>query len=242
MTEATASTALDQAVAPGVLSMVQGDKPWTIEKLADLLARPAAAPEVPPAPDPVEQVPLTEGLLGALRHLPEVFGRVSPTEARRLEAAEVKALTEEVSAIDAVNDEIGKRRTAVQEMIRVHQDHLAREAGLPVTVIESGKGKGHLLAAQPEKPFEVPVEGYQDAWQQRYVKGKAEPAGAVLLRLLADGKVTQAEYNGLTRSVRVLDHVKMAHWIRRHPLRGLQILAAITTRSAPTASLHAPKK
>jgi hypothetical protein len=242
MTEATASTALDQAVAPGVLAMVRGDKPWTISELSELLARPAAPLKAVPVPDPVEQVPLTEGLLKALRHLPEVFGRVSPAEARRLEAAEVKALTEEVTAIDAVADEIGKRRTAVQEMIRVHQDHLAREAGLPVTVVESGKAKGHLLAAQPGEPFEVAVEGYQEAWQQRYVKGKAELAGAALARLLRDGSITQAEFLGFTRATRVLDQGKMASWIRRNPLRGLQILAAITTRSAPTASLHAPKK
>jgi hypothetical protein len=244
-TENTAGTALAQ-VAPGVIARVRDAKPFTVTELADLLAAPA--PELPEAesfPAPPEPVKLTEVLKKGLRALPAVFGLVAPTERRKLEAAEVAQLTEEINAIDAVSTQLGTRKTAIQEYMRTHMDFMAEaDESLPADKVRIAEGvaKGHYLLGKPQAPFEVEVEGYADSWQQRYVKGKTAQDQKLLDDLVTDELISRPEYLAFTREVRVLDEEKITAFIRRNPTRGLEILAAITRRSAATASVYAPKK
>lgn len=241
-TQAPAGTALAQ-VAEGVLARVQDGKPFTVAELAELMARPAQKlPKDAEFPAPPAPVRFTDALRRALRALPEVFGKVSPTERRKLEAAEVKALTDEIAAIDGAFSELESRREAIKELIRTHQDYQASEMGVAGERIASGTAKGHYLSAKPGEPFTTPVEGYGDCWQQRYVKGKSSQRMTTLEALLADGKITRAEYLGFTSARRDLDEMKIAEYVRRHPARGLEILAAITVQGAPSASLYPPKK
>jgi hypothetical protein len=164
-----------------------------------------------------------------------------PTERRKLERAEVTLLTDEANAIDVLVKELGARRKAVSELMRMHQDFEAQQAGHSDRVAD-GVAKGHILAAEAGEPFETEVEGYADCWQQRYVSGSVSQSKDKLDALLAAGTITQAELNGFTRAVRVLDDLRIQEFIRRNPSRGLQVLKAITIREAPGASLHAPKK
>lgn len=245
MAENTTGTALAQ-VAPGMIARVSGEKPFTVSELADLLAAPAAKlPEAESFPAPPRPVSLTDALKDALRALPRVFGIVVPTERRKLEAAEVRKITDEINAIDALSTEIGTRKKALQEYMRTHMDFTG-EADKTVTAgtqrVADGVAKGHWLLAEPGEPYEVPVDGYADCWQQRYVKGGTEVSQALLEKLAAEGKITRSEFLGFTREVRKLDEGNIAAFIRKNPHRGLAILAAITTRSAPSASVYAPRK
>lgn len=240
-TETATGTALAQ-VADGVLARVQGNQPFTVSELADLMARPPARlPQGNPLPGPAPQVNFTDKLRRALKGLPAVFGVVMPTERRKLESAELVRLTEEIITIDVLLDELTQRREAIKEVVRIHQDFEAEAEGITERVAE-GAAKGHYLAGQPGKPFKTAVEGYADPWQQRYVKGGTSQQLSLLQELLDAGTITQAEFNGFTRAVRVLDEDKIRAAIRQRPRRSLQILSAITRRSAPGASLYAPKK
>jgi hypothetical protein len=242
--ETHAGTALAQ-VAPGALARVKDAKPWTVADLADILAGPARElPGDAPFPAPPTPVKFTDALRGALRSLPTVFGKVTPTERRKLEAAEITSLTNEINAIDEVAAQLAARRKAIQEAVRTHQDFKAEDQGLTPRCnrIADGVAKGHYLIADPGDPYETAVDGYADAWQQRYVKGKTSQSQDLLDALAAEGKITRQEYLACTRETRNLDEDKIKVLIRKNPQRGLEILAAITTRSAPGASLYAPKK
>lgn len=242
--QGTNSTAVEP-VAPGALARVKGDKPWTMLDLADLLAGPAREfSKEDSLPEPAPKVTFTDVLRRALKTLPEVFGTVMPDEARALDRHEVRALTDEVTAIDTIVKELEARKEAIKESVRNHQDAQAEGSGLPKGAVRIAEGvaKGHWLLAKKGSPFETPVDGYTDAWQQRYVSGKASVNGSVIFDLEAAGTVTREEYLACTSSKRHFDAAKMEAFIRRNPARGLAILARMTTRSAPSASVYAPKK
>jgi hypothetical protein len=234
-----------EPVAPGALARVKGDKPWTMLDLADMLAGPAREfSKADSLPKPAPQVEFTDVLRQALRALPDVFGVVMPDEARALDRHEVKAITDEVLAINTILKELNARKEAIKESVRNHQDHQAEASGLKdgVTRVAEGAAKGHWLLAREDEPFETPVDGYTDCWQQRYVSGRAFVNGAEIFVMEAEGTITREEYLGCTSSKRHFDAGKMEAFIRRNPERGLAILTRMTTRSAPSASVYAPKK
>lgn len=241
-TENTAGTALSQ-VAPGALARLQDGKPWTVADLADILAAPVPAPaDKMPIPEPAKTVTIGDKLRKALNALPNVFGSVQPSERRSLDPAEIAKITEEYQEIETVKGQLGKRQEAIKESMRIHQDFQAEAEGAAGTRILSGAAAGHVLAATPGKPFETPVEGFEDAWQQRYVKGSTSQDLGILKELFDSGKITRAEYLSFTSEVRVLDEERIRAAIKKNPARSLEILGAITRRSAPSASLYAPKK
>lgn len=240
-TERTAGTALEQ-VAPGSLAFTTATDPtqkFSFTKIIGLLAGPAEEPAQAPVPDPMQPTRITEELTAALKRLPEVFGSVVPTEARRLEAAELKRLTDEQSVISAVITELGKRNKHIDEAVRNHMDTYAPD-GAPV--IGSGVAKGHRLIAAEGEAFKVPVEGYADSWEQRMVGGKAEASVALLSAMVLTGQITQADFNAMTAPVRVIDEAKVERAVKKDPKRFLSILKAATVRKGDTAQLVSPKK
>lgn len=243
--QGTNSGATLEPVAPGALARVTGDKPWTIGDLADLLAGPApefaGAAALPAAP---AKVKLTEVLRRALRALPDLFGVVTPDEARALDRDEIRALTDEANAISTVMGELSARKEAIKESIRNHQDAQAEAAGLPdgAVRVADGSARGHWLMAEPGKPFETAVDGYTDCWQQRFVSGKVSVSGHVIDDLYGAGEIDRATYLACTSERRAYDPDKMQAFIRKDPVLGLSVLARMTTRSAPSASVNAPKK
>lgn len=241
--EANAGTAALTQVAPGALARLQDAKPWTVADLADILAAPAAqVPEKQPLPEPVPPVTITDKLRKALRALPVCFGSVQPTERRRLEAAELTRITQEYQTIEAIKAQLAKRQDAIKEAVRIHQDFQAEDEGRTAIRVSGGVADGHYLAATPGAPFETAVDGMEDTWQQRYVKGSTSQEAKLLEELAAAGTISRAEYLGFTREVRVLDEERISTFIRKSPARGLAILASITKRNAPGASLYPPKK
>lgn len=242
-TERAAGTAKElEQVAPGSLAYVTATTPgakWDLAKLAGMLRDEAPAPVEPPRIEATAPVRITAELRAALRKLPEVFGSVVPTEPRRLEQAEVDRLTEERDVIAQVITALGKRDKDIDEAVRHHMDALA-PADAPV--IQTGVARGHRLLAGEGQPFEVPVTGMSDAWQQRRVAGKAELSIGLLADLLADGSITREEFNALTVPVRELDESKIRAATRKSPARFLSILRAVTTRKGDTAQLVPPKK
>jgi hypothetical protein len=245
MTEKTAAGTDVVQVAPGALALVKGREPWTVIDLAALVAdQSQAALKKPAKPVPAAAVKFTDPLRAALKALPAVFGKITPTETRKLEAAELTKLTEEALTIDALLTELGERRKAISEIVRTHQDEDARDRGLVTDATEqiaSGVAKGHYLLADPGSPFETPVEGYKGSWQQRYVKGGVEINGGTLDKLLEAGEIDRQAYLACTSAVRVYDPMRTAEYIRKNPVKGLGLLRRITTTKPPSASLYAPK-
>lgn len=239
--ERAAGTELTQ-VAPGTLAYDTVTNPsakWDLAKLAGMFGVEAEVPAVAPQPSATQPVKITPELKAALKRLPEVFGSVVPTEARKLEKAEIDRLTEERTVLNRVITDLGKRDKAIDEAMRSHMDALAPD---DAPVITDGVAKGHRLLATEGHPFEVEVDGYEDAWQQRRVAGKAEMSLGLLSDLLAAGTITNGEFLSLTASVRVLDEAKVRTALRKSPARVLQILRAVTLRKGDTAQLVPPKK
>jgi len=239
--ERAAGTELAQ-VAPGTLAYDTVTDPsakWDLAKLAGMFGVEAEAPAVIPQPSATQPTKITPELKAALRRLPDVFGSVVPTEARKLERAEIERLTEERAVLNRVITDLGKRDKAIDEAMRSHMDALAPQ---DAPVITEGVAKGHRLLAAEGHPFEVPVEGYEDAWQQRRVAGKSDMSVGILADLKTEGKITQKEFLALTAPVRVLDEARIRQEMRRSPARVLSILRAITLRKGDTAQLVPPKK
>lgn len=233
-------------VAPGILAQVQGSTPWTVATLADALAGPAPKlPEAAPFPAPAPEVKFTPALRKALGALSVLVGKVNPTTRRMLEPSELAAVTAERNAINDVVKPLAKRADAISEMVRHHQDlqaEAAKQAGEGTERVTGGVAKGHYLLGAPEAPFVTPVEGYEDGWRQVYVKGGTYQSASALEDLLDSGKITRQEYLAMTRETRALAQDRITTFIAKNPARGLEILAAITKREAPGASLYAPKK
>jgi hypothetical protein len=240
---ATSSTELAQ-VAPGLIAEIEDSGTFTVADLADKLVSPDRTMDsktpFPPVPSQVE---VTDALKARMRQLPSVFGKVRPTTRRELEPTELTSLSDEVSVIDALSTILGERRKQIGEAIRVHQDVHAERTGdaKGATRVAEGKAQGHYLLAKPGDPFNTEVPGYKGTWQQRFVKGKSRIDEKLLAALVRDEVITKAEFNAMTRTVRVLDHDKLAVAIRKNPGRFLRILASITRKGAPSASLYPPK-
>jgi hypothetical protein len=242
----TAGTAVEQQVAEAALARMQDAKPWTVADLAKILAGPA--PEIAqdaPFPAAPPKATITTALRAALKKLPAVFGAVMPTEHRKLELDELKRLTEEAIVIETIKGQLEPRLEAAKEAVRHHMDFLGADAlldGEELLRVAEGIARGHAIVAKPGSPFRISVEGAEDPWEQRYVAGKTTVSGAKISNLEKEGFITHAEALACTREVRVFDEGRLAAFLRKNPERGVEILRMITTVSAPSASLYAPKK
>jgi len=230
------------AVPSAALKLAQSGT-FTVADLADAVA-PAAEPEAlgfPPLPKPAV---LTDQAAQAVSRVSEVFGSFQLPSRRVLTAKELARLTDEAVTLVTAAKPIKARLDVIAETLRVHMDVTAEAAGAgPATErIQAGLAKGHYLVAKPGEPYKVPVPGFEEAWEQRYVAGGAAPNPARLLGLEQQGQITHEEYLSLTRETRVFDEEKMASVIRKNAARGIQILGEITERSSPGAQLVTPRK
>jgi hypothetical protein len=230
------------AVVPTeTVELIRGGKTLSVSELAALLAAPAAPGEVTAAKLP-KPSRLPDAAKVALERLPEVFSTFTLTEPRPLSAQERADLTREAVTISEITGPLKDRLEQIKALIEVHLDETAPE-GTPL--ITTGKHAGHALRAEPEQPFEVQVPGFEQPWKQQYTKGSTEPQMARLQDLLVQGKITRDEFLACTSVPdvpRQLDEAKIGKLVRKDPQRGLEILAAISVTSAPTASIVSPKK
>lgn len=242
----TAGTAVDQQVAEAALARMQDAKPWNVTDLAKILAGPVPViAKDAPFPAPAPKVSVTTALRQALKRLPVLFGGVQPTEHRKLEQDEVNRLTEEILVIEKIEGDLGNRKEDIKEAVRHHIDFLAAEGvEAPAELLRAAEGvsKGHVIAATKGNPFKIEAEGAQDPWEQRFVAGKVSFNGSGLAQLAKEDRLDRKEFLACTREVRAFDEAKFAEFIRKNPVRGLEILGLITSQSAPSASLYPPKK
>ena len=239
----------DLATVPeSALTLVRGGS-FTVADLADAVTPAETEPKLPPFPALPKPVQLTDAARSAIGQVSKLFGRFQLTERRPLTDKELLQLTDEAVTIAEVTGPLAKRAEVIAEMVRVHMDATAEQAtgklgtGLrKVARIMAGKATGHYLLATPGSSYKVSVPGYAQSWEQRYVTGGAEIHPEQLAQMEADGTITREEYLGFTREVRAYDEDKVARFIRQSPARGLEILAAITTRKDPSAQLVSPKK
>jgi hypothetical protein len=255
MSMSTESTALEP-LAPGMLELISDSRTWTvpavIEKLAEADA--PAPPDEQPFPPLPPIIELTDEQRAALRNISKVFGVVHPSERRALTEDELQVLAGEQAQIKVLLDVLGPRKEEIAEIIRHHLDVTAELAGLAIPKPKTGRSggvtreatprdrKGHYLLAQPKKPFKIMVAGWKKGWEQRFVSGSPSLSQDALEDLVATGQITRQEYLGFTREIRVLDEVRVQEFSRRHPVRGLQIMRAITRRSQAGSSLYGPSK
>jgi len=244
----TAPTATLATVPDAALQLAKGGN-FSVADLADAVVPPEADPKVPDFPALPKPVQLTDKARTALGQISKLFGGFQLTERRPLTDKELVQLTDEASVITEAAKPLAARIEVIAEMLRVHMDAQTEQSAgrlgrvvRSVPRILSGKAKGHYLLAGAASPYKVSVPGYEQCWEQRYVSGSAVTDPAKLLELYEAEEITREEYLALTREQRVYDEDKVAAFVRKHPARGLEILAAITTRKDPGAQLVSPKK
>lgn len=243
-TETGPGTAVEQ-VAGGALAIVKDGEPWTLAKLAGILAGPVPETDAAvPAPAPAPRAQVTGKLKAALSKLPRVFAKVMPDEPRKLTDAELADLTDEYVTLENLTEGVIARQEAIAVTVAHHMDAVALERGLATVKdrIPGGKNKGHLLAATKGDPFKIEVPGFADPWKQVRTAAAPKVVGARIAGLFKDAKISRAEYLSCTRAVRVFDEISMAAFIRANPERGLEILKAITETGTASASLYRPQK
>lgn len=236
-----------EAVAPGMLTLA-GDGPdqtWDFTTLAEKMAaaekrEPATAETAPPAePKMPKHVNLTPEVLALMRRLPDLE-RLHLAARKVLTEDQVRALSAEDDAISGIQAYLEKRQAEVRETIRIHLDEMARAGGL-VRADTPHDRYGHVILARPEEPWELDVPGFAVPWQQRYKSGKVTVSLDELEIMRDRSLITVAEFNALTRQVRILDPGKVTEFLRRNRARGLAIIRAATTIGRPGASLYGPK-
>ena len=245
-----------EPLAPGSLELIVSGKFDVQEVAASLTAPPPAPPERQPFPPLPGATVLTDEQEKAITALPQVFGFLHLTERRSLSGEELKNLAKEARMLAQAAKAITDRAEEIKEIVRHHSDVAAEEAGVAipgpkmaddgVTVIVPATArdqKGHYLLARPQQPHRIEAPGFSDSWEQRYVSGGVSFAAATqdLKRLHDEEKITRPEFLGFTRAERVFDEDLARSYIRRNPVRGLQVLRAITRQAAPSASLYSPK-
>jgi hypothetical protein len=249
------STGALEPVTEGMLGLVGDGRQFSVASLTAELADvtpavPAEAKLFPPLPKPVNA---TADQMHDLDILAASMGHLHLTSRRSLTEDELYALSAEADVLASALDVAGKRHEEIKEIIRVHLDVAAEEAGIAVPAPKLGRGgevivaatprdqKGHYLLAGAERPFVLLIEGFKKGWEQRFSSGSPSLSSDALQDLLDKGEIDAAEFNGFTRMTRVLDDDRISAYIRKHPARGLQVLRAITRRSAPKASLYGPE-
>lgn len=240
-----------EPVAVGLIELARTNPFAGLQTFSDLLVPESELDEeAQPFPDLPEQVELTPVARAALNRLAKVFGGLSIRTRRALTGQELRALTDEAMTIADLEKVLAARLAEVKEIIRVHLDVEAEEAGVAVSKARRGvmatlrDRHGHYLLGREKVPKEIPVPGYKRGWKQSFVSGgaKTAPTPAELLKLYGDELVTRAEYLAVSREVRAFDPDRAMAFVRRNPERGLAILRALTKREGPGSALHMPER
>lgn len=186
------------------------------------------------APATVKIPVLTEAHLKALKTLPEVFARVTPSEPRMLTEQEQQALVAERDTVDLLLSLLKARKDgSLREHLANHLDRLAEEEGLASEGDVTDK-KGHYFVKQ-----DVPVEGTGRKVQRIVSEPKPRIDSAALLRMHEEGDLSREEYLSLTvvpEVSRVFDEPKARKAIKKHP-HLLRKIAQATTRPDPTITI-----
>src|SRR5690242_12450972 len=108
----------DESVAKAIEKIQHGEISYT--DLLKLVARPAPT-AAPPAVVPVPKV-INPVVRAALERLPEVYGKVVPTERRAIQPAEVTTLVEERDVLKTIENAVTERIADIRTTVLNHND------------------------------------------------------------------------------------------------------------------------
>jgi len=254
MTVTSTPTTDIEPVLAGALQLLRDKPEITLEDLAAEVAAAIPAkvsPEAQPFPALPRKVAIPGTFTAALQILLDMLNSVELDSRRSLAQTEVDLLTREKNVITAVGTVLAAREKAISEIIRVHMDVAAEEAGVAIprdqaapdgTVIVAATPRdqnGHYLLAGPQAPHQV--QSGPVAWSQEYGASAPAPSDGELQAAFEGGEITAEDYNSVTRLVRVFDPIKARAYIRKSPARGLSVLRRITRGGTPRASLYLRK-
>ena len=230
----TPSTEVEQVISTAI------EKVGKVASLADLMAL-LALPEqsaVQPARIPTAKA-ITPAQQAAVARLPEVFGRVVPTERRALQPVEVTALVDEKITLDDVKKMAEARLKDVTATIHNHLD-VEYEAATPEAERTIRDDNGHYI-----------VEGRSGAEDREKEFSRETRQGSSVLNVEAlkaldtgepDALLTHAEFLAMTRQVRIVDEARVLDVIRNKPALVRALNAAIEPGKSGTSVYLRAKK
>lgn len=215
-------------------------KKGTALTISDLMA--ILAPK-PKAEEVTSTVPLpkkiTPAQAAAMERVPEVFGKVVPTEPRLLVPTEVKALIEERMTLDEVKKMAESR---LKDITIVAHNHMDREyeAQVPDPERRVPQDKdGHYIEAHRAGVPEMDKEF------SRETRGGTPTLVAATLQSFDTGEedalLTHAEYLSMTTQVRVVDPAKVMAAVKKNP-RLVEVIARATEPGVAGTSVYLRNK
>jgi hypothetical protein len=206
-----------------------------------------------PFPAPAPTLVITDDDRAALMALPEVFGKVQPTERRALSPEEVKAAYDEHEVLKTIETLIASRRDAIKTTVKHHFDVMAEEENraVPKPVIKRGTNEvvveasprdadGHYVLGKKGEPERWPIPGTNMAWSREFRGGLTSLSGARLKELYEAGEVSKEDYYAFTKEQRVFDEEKARASLAKNP-RLYDLLVRITTRGGVGSSIWVRK-
>jgi hypothetical protein len=201
----------------------------SIVKVADLLTTlaPVSARTQRPAKLPVPAA-IKDEERRALARLPEVFGRVVPTERRMLTPAEGDALVEEKGVLDTIKKMVETRMASIRTAVFNHLDVEAeRVDGFDPETAPYDKDGHYVL------PGTLTVTTEASSTFKRETRGSAPSIGEADLKALADDpdhpEFTHADYLAMTEQTRVFDEHRFMLHLKKRP----ELLGAIRAAAKP---------
>lgn len=197
----------------------------SVNSLGDLLK--VASPPPPPAVVLPRKVEITSEDVEALKRLPEVFGRVVPTEKTDLNDLQVADLYEERLILDRISKLIADRKEAIRTTVLNAMD--VRESG------ETTDKEGHFIRPSSIK---IPDSGKRFSWE---INEGSPSVDVDELRKLSEtpgSGITHEDYIEMTVQTRVVDPASVISKVKEKP----QILSSLPIRpGAPRSALYIRK-
>lgn len=220
----------DAAVSQAIEKIRNGDV--DLDAVLNLVASPAVTPA---GTIEYRVAEITPAQRTALTLIPEVFGRVNPTEPRSLTPDEIQTIFEERDVVDTVAKMAADRKDQIRDIVCFHLDREAEEAE---SVGDAPKdARGHYVLAGRHN-----VPGTGKAFSREVRQGKATIDLDLLKAQVDDPEVnfSHDDWLACTTQVRVLDENKVMLRLRENPDL-MEAIAKATVRGPATASLFVRK-
>lgn len=211
--------------------------------LDDIIAILAPAEQSLPVPaKPALPTKITDGQQEAIDKLDEVYGKVVPTEVRKLEVEEVGKLLDERSVLAQIAAMAKTRLDGIRITVLNHSDETLRELLTDEQLAELLTEKeGHFI---PKETTSVPgPAGSETEFTVVPVKGSSNFNTAEFearAKGEEDDRVDWKEYLSCTTQVRVFDGSKAIIAARKNP-ELLKVFADCTTTSTGSVQVRQPK-
>lgn len=190
-----------------------------ITKISELLKKvvpPTGEHDVPVPPLPSS---LASTTLAAVAKLPDVFGKVQPTERRELTPVEVGLLHEERDTLKVIDSEVGHRLDAIRSTLYHHFDVKIEEEDADArTTVETDKDGFYLREGV------LPIKGTDQCFKRETRNGTTTLSPMKLLDLVESGDLSKEDYLAMTTQTRVVDENKVMLLLKKKP----DLLSVIT--------------